>query len=47
MHEVVDAGDHSILIGRVEAVHVADLAPLVHWNRQYVSARSTASVGGD
>jgi flavin reductase (DIM6/NTAB) family NADH-FMN oxidoreductase RutF len=35
LHDVLDGGDHSILVGRVEAVHVSDRNPLVHWNRTY------------
>jgi len=35
MHRIVDAGDHSILIGRVEAVHRGEDAPLVHCDRAF------------
>lgn len=35
MHGIVDAGDHSILIGRVEATHVSDQIPLVYYDRSF------------
>lgn len=35
VHSVVDAGDHSILVGRVEETHVGDRTPLVHYNRSF------------
>jgi flavin reductase ActVB len=35
MHSIIDAGDHSILIGRVAATHVGDRAPLVYCNRSF------------
>jgi flavin reductase ActVB len=35
MHSIVDAGDHSILIGRVEATHVGDRIPLVYCDRTF------------
>ncbi|MBB2911042.1 flavin reductase (DIM6/NTAB) family NADH-FMN oxidoreductase RutF [Streptosporangium becharense] len=34
-HSVVDAGDHSILIGRVEETHVSGRIPLVYYNRSF------------
>ncbi|WP_019927192.1 flavin reductase family protein [Nocardia sp. BMG111209] len=36
MYRIVDAGDHSILIGRAEATHVADRSPLVYVDRGFV-----------
>ncbi|MCX5208645.1 flavin reductase family protein [Kitasatospora sp. NBC_00240] len=35
LHQVVDGGDHSILIGRVEATYTGDGAPLVHCDRSF------------
>src|SRR2546430_16328360 len=35
MYRVVDAGDHSILIGHVEATHVGDRLPLVYCDRTF------------
>jgi flavin reductase (DIM6/NTAB) family NADH-FMN oxidoreductase RutF len=35
MHSVVSAGDHSILIGRVEATYVGGRVPLVYCDRSY------------
>ncbi|GAA0896608.1 MULTISPECIES: flavin reductase family protein [Streptomyces violaceusniger group] len=35
LHEVLDGGDHSILIGRVEAVSVGGAEPLVYYNRLF------------
>jgi flavin reductase ActVB len=35
MHSVVSVGDHSILIGRVQATYVGDRAPLVYCDRSY------------
>jgi flavin reductase (DIM6/NTAB) family NADH-FMN oxidoreductase RutF len=37
LHRVVDAGDHSILIGQVKATYVNDQSPLVYCNRSYAS----------
>jgi flavin reductase (DIM6/NTAB) family NADH-FMN oxidoreductase RutF len=34
-HQLVDAGDHSILIGLVEATHAVDEVPLAYWNRRF------------
>ncbi|GAB2937528.1 flavin reductase family protein [Streptomyces heilongjiangensis] len=34
-HAVLDGGDHSILVGRVEAVYVGDQEPLVYHNRTF------------
>lgn len=35
MHQVLDGGDHSILIGRVEACYAGDEAPLVYSDRSF------------
>ncbi len=35
VHEAVRAGDHTIYVGRVEGVAVADGAPLVYWRGGY------------
>jgi flavin reductase ActVB len=35
MHCIVDAGDHSILIGRVVAIYVGDRVPLVYCDRSF------------
>ncbi|MFA7762798.1 flavin reductase family protein [Streptomyces sp. NPDC048723] len=35
LHQVVDGGDHSILIGRVEATYTGDGAPLVYCDRSF------------
>ncbi|SCG69262.1 flavin reductase family protein [Micromonospora halophytica] len=35
LHQVLDGGDHSILIGRVEATHVGDGAPLIYCDRGF------------
>ncbi|MFF3018283.1 flavin reductase family protein [Streptomyces sp. NPDC057939] len=35
LHDVLDGGDHSILVGRVEAVSVTGGAPLVYHNRSF------------
>ncbi|MGK5544914.1 flavin reductase family protein [Streptomyces sp. URMC 127] len=34
-HEVLDGGDHSILVGRVETAHSGDSAPLVYCDRSF------------
>ncbi|MFB6891933.1 flavin reductase family protein [Kitasatospora sp. NPDC056327] len=36
LHQVLDGGDHSILVGRVEAVHVGDRSPLVYCDRSFL-----------
>jgi flavin reductase (DIM6/NTAB) family NADH-FMN oxidoreductase RutF len=35
LHDVLDGGDHSILIGRVQAVSVSGSEPLVYYNRLF------------
>lgn len=35
MHRILDGGDHSILIGRVETARVSDRTPLVYVNRSF------------
>ncbi|MFJ4342805.1 flavin reductase family protein [Streptomyces sp. NPDC088915] len=35
LHEVLDGGDHSILVGRVEAVYEGGTEPLVYHNRRF------------
>ncbi|GAA5075166.1 flavin reductase family protein [Streptomyces similanensis] len=35
LHDVLDGGDHSILVGRVEAVWTSDAEPLVYYNRLF------------
>jgi flavin reductase ActVB len=46
MHCVVSAGDHSILIGRVQATHVSDGTPLVYCDRSYAyPARAQLTAG--
>jgi flavin reductase (DIM6/NTAB) family NADH-FMN oxidoreductase RutF len=35
MHAVLDGGDHSILVGRVEETHVGDPSPLVYVDRSF------------
>ncbi|WP_030753755.1 flavin reductase family protein [Streptomyces sp. NRRL S-31] len=34
-HEILDGGDHSILVGRVEATRAGDRAPLVYSDRAF------------
>lgn len=40
LHAVVDGGDHSILVGRVESVAVGDREPLVYYNRAFTRPAS-------
>ncbi|MGW1076475.1 flavin reductase family protein [Streptomyces sp. NPDC002537] len=35
LHDVLDGGDHSILIGRVESVHVGTAEPMVYYHRAF------------
>jgi flavin reductase ActVB len=35
VHGILDGGDHSILIGRVQAAHLSDRTPLVYCDRSY------------
>jgi flavin reductase ActVB len=37
MHDVLDGGDHSILIGRVEVTYIGTQAPLVYYDRSFTS----------
>jgi flavin reductase (DIM6/NTAB) family NADH-FMN oxidoreductase RutF len=36
LHNVFDGGDHSILVGRVEAAHVGEQAPLMYCDRTFM-----------
>jgi flavin reductase ActVB len=42
MHDTLDGGDHSILVGRVEAAHVTAQTPLVYCDRGYTRPRPAA-----
>jgi flavin reductase ActVB len=46
MHGVVNAGDHSIIIGCVEATHVSDRIPLVYYDRSYFYPACAELVAG-
>ncbi|MGY1577771.1 flavin reductase family protein [Streptomyces sp. MN13] len=35
LHDVLDGGDHSILVGRVEATHTGPRTPLLHYDRSW------------
>lgn len=35
LHDVLDGGDHSILVGRVEVLHTGDQPPLVYCDRSF------------
>ncbi|WNV87623.1 flavin reductase family protein [Umezawaea sp. Da 62-37] len=35
IHQLVDAGDHTILIGLVQEAYSADHVPLTYWNRAF------------
>ncbi|MER5443571.1 flavin reductase family protein [Streptomyces sp. NPDC002790] len=35
LYDVLDGGDHSILVGRVESVHVGEKEPLVYFGRDF------------
>ncbi|MER5809360.1 flavin reductase family protein [Streptomyces sp. NPDC002033] len=39
LYDVLDGGDHSILVGRVEAVHAGGADPLVYHDRQFTRPR--------
>ena len=39
MHGILDGGDHSILVGRVEATHVSHRTPLVYCDRSFAAPR--------
>lgn len=49
LHTVLDGGDHTILVGRVEAAHVGRRAPLVYADRSFVHPTTPphADVGVD
>lgn len=42
MHRIVDAGDHSILIGQVESAHVGNRPPLIYADRMFSRVESPA-----
>ncbi|MEU8971201.1 flavin reductase family protein [Streptomyces monashensis] len=35
LHDVLDGGDHSILVGRVESAYAGERSPLVYWDRTF------------
>lgn len=36
VHEIIDVGDHAVVIGRVTQAHAADEgSPLIYWSRAY------------
>jgi flavin reductase (DIM6/NTAB) family NADH-FMN oxidoreductase RutF len=39
VEQLVEAGDHVVAIGLVEAAHVADGAPLAYWRGRYRGLR--------
>ncbi|MFB6578176.1 MULTISPECIES: flavin reductase family protein [unclassified Streptomyces] len=45
MHAVLDAGDHSILVGRVVDTHTNDRTPLVYYNRAFAHPATDADTG--
>ncbi|MGV9881171.1 flavin reductase family protein [Streptomyces sp. NPDC003006] len=47
MHAIIDAGDHSILIGRVVDTHADDRTPLVYYNRAFAYPADGALVARD
>ncbi|MFD6878490.1 MULTISPECIES: flavin reductase family protein [unclassified Streptomyces] len=44
LHDVLDGGDHSILVGRVESAAVGGAEPLVHHNRRFTRPGSGADL---
>ena len=44
MDRVVDGGDHSVLIGRVEATFTGEEVPLVYWDRSFRRPEALARV---
>jgi flavin reductase (DIM6/NTAB) family NADH-FMN oxidoreductase RutF len=46
MHSVISAGDHSILIGRVQAAYVGDHVPLVYCDRSYAYPATAELMAG-
>ncbi|MEO3975076.1 flavin reductase family protein [Streptomyces sp. CAU 1734] len=44
LHDVLDGGDHSILIGRVESVQAGGAEPLVYYNRLFTSPALTPAL---
>ncbi|MFF1560468.1 flavin reductase family protein [Streptomyces sp. NPDC058279] len=44
LHDVLDGGDHSILVGRVESVTVGGADPLVYHNRQFTRPGSSPAL---
>jgi flavin reductase ActVB len=45
-HAVLDGGDHSILLGRVDATSVLDRTPLIYHNRSFTRPQPKLSVTG-
>ncbi|MFJ3883267.1 flavin reductase family protein [Streptomyces sp. NPDC090077] len=44
LHDVLDGGDHSILVGRMESAEVSGAEPLVYHNRRFTRPGSTAEL---
>jgi flavin reductase (DIM6/NTAB) family NADH-FMN oxidoreductase RutF len=44
-HAVLDGGDHSILVGRVERTFTGGADPLVHWDRAFARPTTALPVG--
>ncbi|MFE2102301.1 flavin reductase family protein [Streptomyces sp. NPDC059468] len=44
MHSIVDAGDHSILVGRVVDTYAVDRTPLVYYNRAFAHPAAATEV---
>ncbi|UUU30192.1 flavin reductase family protein [Streptomyces sp. CA-210063] len=44
LHEVLDGGDHSILVGRVESVFLGGAEPLVYHNRRFTKPRTSVTL---
>jgi flavin reductase ActVB len=43
VHDILDGGDHSIIVGRVEAMHVNGGTPLVYCDRSFTRPAETPS----
>ncbi|MER6569708.1 flavin reductase family protein [Streptomyces sp. NPDC001093] len=47
MHSIVDAGDHSILIGRVVDTYADDRTPLVYYDRTFACPAPATAAGAE
>jgi flavin reductase (DIM6/NTAB) family NADH-FMN oxidoreductase RutF len=46
LHDVLDGGDHSILVGRAQAVYSGEQQPLIYHNRAFTRPEPSPALAG-